>query len=144
MEAAGKKGATLEDIDLYLMARHAEERNRVIKAINPKNSRGSGLDTKEAQKILSGDNDGKWADFSSELDEIGKLMDEMSKAKLNYMLDTGLINKYQYESLSRYKHYVNLSGNQELDLDKYDMSQLGGRSSMCVAPTSFALPVVAR
>jgi len=128
MEAAGKKGATLEDIDLYLMARHAEERNRVIKAINPKNSRGSGLDTKEAQKILSGDNDGKWADFRSELDEIGKLMDEMSKAKLNYMLDTGLINKYQYESLSRYKHYVNLSGNQELDLDKYDMSQLGGRS----------------
>lgn len=128
MGEAGKKGATLEDIDLFLMARHAEERNRVIKAINPKNSRGSGLDTKEAQKILNGDNDGKWSDFRTELDEIGRLMDAMSQAKLSYMLNTGLINKYQYESLSRYKHYVNLSGNQELDLDKYDTSQLGGRS----------------
>lgn len=128
MTEAGKKGATVEDIDLFLMARHAEERNRVIKAINPKNSRGSGLDTKEAQKILSGDNGGKWTDFKTELDEIGKLMDALSKAKLSYMLNTGLISKYQYESLSRYKHYVNLSGNQELDLDKYDVSQLGGRA----------------
>lgn len=128
MEEAGKKGATLEDIDLFLMARHAEERNRVIKSINPKNSRGSGLDTKEAAKILSGNNDGKWDSFATELDEIGKKMDALSKAKLAYMLNTGLISKYQYESLSRYKHYVNLSGNQELDLDKYDVSQLGGRA----------------
>lgn len=128
MGEAGKKGATLEDIDLFLMARHADERNRVIKAINPKNSRGSGLDTKEAARILNTKNDGKWDAFQTELDEIGKKMDAMSRAKLSYMLNTGLINKYQYESLSRYKHYVNLSGNQELDLDKYDISQLGGRA----------------
>lgn len=124
----GEKGATMEDVDLFLMARHAEERNAVIKAINPKNTKGSGLSTKDAQKILKSDNDGKWTAYTKELKELGKLIDQMSKDKLGYMLNTGLINKFQYESLMRYDHYVNLSGNKELGLDEYDGSELGGRA----------------
>jgi hypothetical protein len=128
LKALGEKGLTMEDVDLFLMARHAKERNEVISVVNPKNTRGSGLSTKDAKKILSTDNDGKWKDARAELDKVGDLIDKMSKAKLNYMLSTGLINKFQFESLSRYKHYVNLSGNKEIGLDEFDSSQLGGRS----------------
>lgn len=128
LKSVGEKGLTLEDVDLFLMARHAKERNDVIKAVNPKNTRGSGLSTKDANRILSGNNDGKWADARAELNQIGQLTDKMSKAKLNYMLSTGLINKFQYRSLSGYSHYVNLSGNKELGLDEFDGSQMGGRA----------------
>ena len=129
LKRLGDLGAVIEDVDLFLMARHAEERNGAIKSINPKNSRGSGMDSKEASKILSGNNGGKWdGKVRTELEMIGKLMDQLSKDKLNYLLQTGMISKFQFESLSRYKHYVNLSGNAETDLDKYDGSQLGGRA----------------
>ena len=128
LKSIGEKGLTAEDVDLFLMARHAKERNQVISVVNPKNTRGSGLSTKDAKKILSSDNDGKWKDARAELDQVGDLMDKLSKNKLNYMLSTGLINKFQFESLSRYKHYVNLSGNKEIGLDEFDGSQLGGRS----------------
>jgi len=122
-------GLSIEDVDLFLMARHAEERNSTIKSINPNNSQGSGLATKEAKKILSSKNDGAWsAEAMVELEMIGKLMDQMSSDKTNYLLQTGMISKYQYEALKRYKHYVNLSGNSETDLDKYDASALGGRA----------------
>lgn len=122
-------GLSIEDVDLFLMARHAEERNSTIKSINPNNSQGSGLATKEAKKILSSRNNGAWSTAAmTELEMIGKLMDQMSSDKTNYLLQTGMISKYQYEALKRYKHYVNLSGNSETDLDKYDGSQLGGRA----------------
>lgn len=129
LKRLGDMGVVIEDVDLFLMARHAEERNGAIKSINPKNTRGSGMDSKEAKKILSSNNGGKWdAKTRAELEMIGKLMDQLSKDKLNYLLQTGMISKFQFESLSRYKHYVNLSGNSETDLDKYDGSQLGGRA----------------
>ena len=120
---------TIEDVDLFLMARHAEERNSTIKSINPDNTIGSGLSTKEAQRILQTRNNGAWsAEAVTQLEILGKLMDRMSTDKINYLLQTGMISKYQYEALKRYKHYVNLSGNTETDLDKYDGSQLGGRA----------------
>jgi hypothetical protein len=125
---AGKKGATVEDIDLFLMARHAEERNGVIATINAKNSAGSGISTSEARKIMSTKNGGKWDGFMAEMEKIGKLTDQMSSDKISYMFQTGLINKYQLASLNKYKHYVNLSGNQDLGLDAYDTASLGGKS----------------
>ena len=124
-----KYGMTIEDVDLFLMARHAKERNEMISAINPDNKKGSGLTTAEAQKILDKRNNGAWdVAAMQELEMIGRLMDQMSSDKINYLLQTGLISKYQYEALKRYKHYVNLSGNTETDLDKYDATQLGGRA----------------
>jgi hypothetical protein len=124
----GKKGGSVEDVDLFLMARHAEERNKAIGKINPTNQQGSGISTDEARKILSSKNNGAWTSFMTELEEIGKLTDAMSTAKLAYMYNTGLINKHQLAALSKYKHYVNLSGNQDLGLDAYDGSQLGGKA----------------
>lgn len=131
LRSLGEMGLSIEDVDLFLMARHAEERNDMIKAVTSgKNKKGSGMTTAEAKKIVQTGNNGAWnAAAMVELNKIAKLTDQLGKDKLAYMLQNGQITKFQYESLRNgYKHYVNLSGNKETDLDKYDGSQLGGRA----------------
>lgn len=125
LDAAAKKGATIEDIDEFLVARTASERNAAIRAINPTNNAGSGMSDDKARQILK---NAPSTPFYQEMEEIGKLTDQMSKDKLAYMFETGLINKFQYASSSRYDHYVNLSGNKKTDLDAYDATVLGGKS----------------
>lgn len=123
----GKKGGTVDDAMRFLYVRHAPERNDYIKnVIDPKNPRGSGLDTEVAERELATNKDGAWDNFRPELEALGQVFDAMSIEKLNYMLQTGQINQYQYESMSRYKHYVNLSGHLE-NGDQYDKTVLGNR-----------------
>lgn len=136
LKALGDKGANQETIDLYLLARHAEERNKVIKNINPKNTAGSGMSAK-SRTLADGTvipgyidvlRDSSNAEYSAELEQLGKLIDELSRDKVAYMVNTGLITQKQAEALSQYEHYVNLSGNEKLGLDKFDASVLGGRA----------------
>lgn len=124
----GEMDLSIEDVDLYLMARHAEERNDMIKAVTSgKNKKGSGMTSAEAKAALKKFEANPEA--LAELRKIAALTDQLSKDKLAYMLQNGMITKFQFESLRNgYKHYVNLSGNKETDLDKYDGSQLGGRA----------------
>ncbi len=124
LKALGDKGATIEDVDLYLMAMTAKERNDAINTINPTNFSGSGISTSEAADVLKSM---QAKPYAAELAEISKLIDSMSKDKVNYMLQTGLINKYQHASLMKYEHYVNLSGNKD-GLDQYDVKSLGGKA----------------
>jgi hypothetical protein len=112
LSEAGKKGATLEDVEEFLLARHAKERNDHINKIDPKKTDGSGMTTKEAKMLLKSMKDGQWNAYQAELKKIGSLFDRMSKDKLNYMLSTGLISKHTYKALSDYKHYVALNGNE--------------------------------
>ena len=136
LKTLGDKGASQETIDLYLLARHAEERNKVIKNINPKNNAGSGMSAK-SRTLADGTvvpgyidvlRDSSNAEYSAELEQLGALIDELSKDKVAYMVNTGLITQKQAEALSQYDHYVNLSGNEKLGLDKFDASVLGGRA----------------
>lgn len=129
LKQAGEKGATVEDVDTFLTARHAAERNGAIRALTEgKNPAGSGMSDERAAFLLDTNNDGKWDAFSTELEQIGELTDKMSQFKAAYMFETGLITKQQYNSITQFKHYINLSGNQELDIDKFDASVLGGRA----------------
>lgn len=136
LKELGDKGANQETIDLYLLARHAEERNKVIKNINPKNTTGSGMGAK-SRTLADGTvipgyidvlRDSANAEYSAELEQLGALVDELSKDKVAYMVNTGLITQKQAEALSQYEHYVNLSGNEKLGLDKFDVTSLGGRA----------------
>lgn len=124
----GEMNLSIEDVDLFLMARHAAERNEMIKAVTSgKNKKGSGMTTAEAKAALKKFDANPEA--LAELRKIAALTDQLSKDKLAYMLQNGMITKFQFESLRNgYKHYVNLSGNKETDLDRYDGSQLGGRA----------------
>lgn len=136
LKRLGDLGEDVASIDLFLLARHAEERNKVIKNINPKNTAGSGMSAKNRTlkdgtvvpgyiDVLNDVSNKGQADL---FEELGKLTDEMSKDKVAYMLQTGLITQKQADALNDYEHYVNLSGNEKLELDKFDASVLGGRS----------------
>lgn len=136
LKRLGDLGEDVASIDLFLLARHAEERNKVIKAINPKNTAGSGMSAKNRTlkdgTVVPGYidvlNDVSNKGHADLFEELGKLTDEMSKDKVAYMLQTGLITQKQADALNDYEHYVNLSGNEKLELDKFDASVLGGRS----------------
>lgn len=129
LKVIGDKGGTVQDVDRFLLARHAKERNGLVDFLTSgKNKRGSGMDSTVAADLLSTNNNGKWDAYTSELDAIGQMMDKISEFKLNYMLQSGQINKLQFETLSRYEHYVNLSGNEEMKADTYDKKILGNRA----------------
>ena len=118
VEDAGKKGATSKIIDRYLLARHAEERNKQIAKINEQfPDGGSGMKTKTAQRYLK---QLEKQPYWQELQEIGRITDQISQKKLKYQLDTGMITAKQYQAMQVYKHYVNLSGRTDLKLDEFD------------------------
>jgi hypothetical protein len=127
---AGKLGVTKKDIDRYLTARHAFERNAVIASINPKMpDGGSGLTNKDAAEIL------RSIDASPAgqvLAEIGRLTDKMGDAKVNYLEKTGMVTKTLAKKLRQYTHYVNLSGEAGAELDADDPGLLAGGSKFNV------------
>lgn len=102
MRAAGVKPAELEQ---YLYARHAEERNKQIASINPRMpDGGSGMTTAEANEILSKADRAK-------LEPLAKRADAIAKATRRRMLENGLITQEAFDAMeAQYKHYVPLRG----------------------------------
>lgn len=112
-------------VDLYLLAKHAKERNETIENIRPDKKDGSGLKDIEATKILK---DLEQTKSIAELKQISALMQRLSKMKVNYMLGTSLINEAQAKALKNYQFYVNLSGNRTDSDESVNKAILGGRS----------------
>ena len=130
VEQAGKLGVTKKDIDRYLTARHAFERNAVIASINPEMpDGGSGLTNQQADDILRAVRSSPAAQV---LEEIGRLTDKMGQEKVNYLSQTGMITKKLAEKLRGYAHYVNLSGEAGAELDADDPGLLAGGSKFNV------------
>lgn len=130
VEQAGKLGVTKKDIDRYLTARHAFERNAVIASINPEMpDGGSGLTNQQADDILRAVRSSPAAQV---LEEIGRLTDKMGQEKVNYLSQTGMITKKLAEKLRGYDHYVNLSGEAGAELDADDPGLLAGGSKFNV------------
>ena len=125
LKTIGDKGGDIRSVDRFLLAQHAEERNKQINKINPTNFSGSGMDNKTARELLQNNNDGQWEAYRPELESLGRLMDKMSKDHVNYMVQTGLVDANTAEALNVYSNYRNLSGNEDLGLDKFDKSDLG-------------------
>lgn len=108
VDAMHNAGLSLDEIDDYLTARHAEERNEAIAEINPKfPDGGSGMTNEEAQRILDGFNPEK----RRALDQIGELVDQMMERRLTNMVDSGIISAQEADAYrSKYRHYVPLRG----------------------------------
>lgn len=113
MKAAKRAGLSVKDVDDYLTALHAPERNAVIAQRNPKMADGgSGLTNAQAQEIL----DGFTPEQRQHLAAVAKLVHDMNRRKLDQMVEDGLIKPEVRDRLNKqYKHYVPLK-----TLDKED------------------------
>lgn len=106
IKIAGEAELTREDVADGLYAMHAPEANAYIASINPAMpDAGSGMSNAVAKQIL--------ASFTSQqrkaLDEIMAIVQKMNRAKLDRMVDEGLITSDQRATLlKRYKYWLSL------------------------------------
>ncbi|WP_232612530.1 LPD38 domain-containing protein, partial [Photobacterium phosphoreum] len=136
-------------LDEYLIARHAQERNDYIASINPKfPDGGSGMKNADAQaKLDEIRNSGKQQKY----DELAHIVDAMITKQRDVLRDSGLetdeiIDTWQ----SHYKHYVPLKG---IAKDESSLPRTGkgfsiggkevknamGRKSMAESPSGHAI-----
>lgn len=107
---AGKNaGVTMDDVNQYLHARHAPERNAAMKAINPdmKNNEAlSGMSNQEAAKVMvdftAAGKEKALALIASDVDQL--LTDTRTNLVADGLEDAGVVSAWE----SAYKHYVPL------------------------------------
>jgi hypothetical protein len=108
-------GVSVAELETFLYARHAKERNAKIGAINPKfgPGEGSGMTDQEADDILAAvDQSGKRRD----LERLAARVDSILDFALQTRVDSGLLSPQEALAWRRqYKHYVPLRGSEELD-----------------------------
>ncbi len=109
IEQIGDAKLSREDVDLFLYARHALERNPRIASINPKlPDGGSGMTDAEARAVIAGfRQEGKLAALRT----VGDSVDAMNRQTRRWLLDAGLISQEQHDAWDNmYSHYVPLRG----------------------------------
>lgn len=107
---AGKNaGVTMDDVNQYLHARHAPERNAAMKAINPdmKNNEAlSGMSNQEAAKVMAdftaAGKDKALALIARDVDQL--LTDTRTNLVADGLEDAGVVSAWE----AAYKHYVPL------------------------------------
>lgn len=100
-----EKKLALQEVDDYLYARHAPERNAFLEEKGVKD--GSGMSNKEAAAIMENlRGEGKVKDLNA----IAKMVDKMHKRILDIKLEGGLIGEEYFQTLPGYKYYVPLRG----------------------------------
>jgi Large polyvalent protein associated domain 38/Type III restriction enzyme, res subunit len=108
-------GIKREEVDEYLMAKHAEERNAQIASINPlfpatgpdAAKYGSGMTDEEARNIKAGIPPAKQAAF----DEIHDLVRGMLEQRLDWLVQSGLMSADEAAAYrATYDDYVPLRG----------------------------------
>lgn len=123
-----RAGVSQDEMDEFLVAQHAQERNDYVFSINPAMpDGGSGMMTADANNILQrARNNGRFATLDGFANEWRRLL----RNALDQRLASGLINRQTYDNLnSRYKNYVPLRGApaQINDEDFMDFGESGGR-----------------
>jgi len=99
---------TLDEVEDYLYARHAIERNHVIAQRNPAFlDGGSGMLTAEAKAIIK---DSESGDKGDTFKQIGELMDGLAKFSMRKRKEGQLLAPEEFEAWSQYKHYIPLRG----------------------------------
>lgn len=149
-----EKNVDAQELDLYLIARHAPERNAHIAKINPKmQDGGSGMTNAEASEVMSRfESEGKTADMEA----AAAYVDKMLKSTRQRLIDSGLETVDAVESWdSAYKFYVPLKGfaNNEVDTEGNSVKPTGrgfsirgketmkamGRRTMAESPVAYAI-----
>ena len=99
---------SLEQLDEYLYARHAPERNAAIAQIDPINLEGSGMAGAEAQAIMDRvATSGKQGEY----DALARIIDDMITDALNTRVAAGLMTSEDRDAWrAKYSSYVPLRG----------------------------------
>ena len=143
---------SLEQLDEYLYARHAPERNAAIAQIDPINLEGSGMAGAEAQAIMDRvATSGKQGEY----DALARIIDDMITDALNTRVAAGLMTSEDRDAWrAKYSSYVPLRGfeasDESTDPDRprsgQGMQVRGpeskralGRSSKADSPVSYAV-----
>jgi N12 class adenine-specific DNA methylase len=109
------EGITADEIESYLYARHAPERNAHIASVNPEfeEGTGSGMTDIEAAAIMRRiENSGRMKEFERVAERVDALVEFSRQEKL----EAGLLSEEQVEAwASAYDHYVPLRGFAELE-----------------------------
>ena len=141
-----KAGLTVADLDKYLIALHAPERNAHVAKINPKMpDGGSGMTNAEAAKVVADvARSGKKADY----DYIANSIHAMNEQTRKLQLDSGLISREQYDAWGKYQKYVPLRTDMEgegmrtgqgFNIRGAESKRATGRSSEADSPLTFSL-----
>lgn len=99
---------TVEELDEYMYALHAKERNAVIRErTEGKNQMGSGMSDIDAQKIL----DGKSEEKRQQLEEAASIVREIMQNTRDTMVELGLESQETIDAFEKmFKDYVPLQG----------------------------------
>jgi hypothetical protein len=117
VDALMKSKVDMNELDLYLMAKHAKERNAVVSSKNDAfdGESGSGMTNDEAQAILDkATGDGR----TKALEEVAQKVYAMTKARRDILSKNGLLSDNELDSWeSTYENYIPLKGfaNDEVD-----------------------------
>jgi hypothetical protein len=105
-------GIEMDELEKFLHARHAEERNAQIAKVNPSmQDGGSGMKTAEARKYLAE----LPADKRRTLEQLSAKVDAITNGTREHLVTTGLETKESVDAWAgAYKHYVPL---QRTDFD---------------------------
>lgn len=132
-----RRGLSLEEVNDFVMARHAIERNLEVGQLhkpgsqfheamtNPAIVGGSGMSENEATDILNEAlNSGKLAD----LEAIGDQIVDMNRRTLDKLYAEGLITQEQYDALTtKYQYYVPLRGWDDVTSEEHPEGPRTGR-----------------
>ena len=109
LEEMKRRDVTLDQVEEYLQARHAEEANRVIAERNPDDKElqdgGSGMDTADAKEYL----DGLSKSERERLSAVAEKVDAILENTRNIYVSEKLVSKAQMNSWKdMFKHYIPL------------------------------------
>lgn len=114
-DAMGVEKVTVDELETYVYARHAPERNARISEINPEfeEGTGSGMSDAEATAII------EQARAEGKIEALNRLAEKLD-AILSYAMDrrveSGLLSEEEAEAWREtYRHYVPLRGSAELE-----------------------------
>ncbi len=116
-----EKGVSVAELESYLYARHAPERNARIDKINPAfrgdmlddAKAGSGMSNEEAAGIMAA---AERASKIRALEALAKRVDGILSYGVEQRVEAGLLSQAEAEAWKQsYKHYVPLRGHAELD-----------------------------
>jgi len=130
-----QKGLNIEEVELYLYAQHAKERNAVIlERSNGKDVSGSGITDARADEILNSMDKAKKA----KIEEVAKKIREIQQNTRDTMVEFGLESQETIDVLENlFKNYVPLGGLAQDEKDSFSSSYPTGGAGMHVYGSTF-------